>query len=578
MSISSLTAADLKVAFLSAAYNISNKKEIINELNVFPVPDGDTGTNMTLTIMSAAEDVKRISEPDLSSLSKAISSGSLRGARGNSGVILSQLFRGFCKDIKSKDTLDTIDLSEAFQRAVDTAYKAVMKPKEGTILTVARGMSEKASEIAENVTDIIEFGEIIIEHGDKVLLDTPNLLPVLKEAGVVDSGGQGLMEVMRGALSAIKGERIALNDAPEAKISAPETDITKMRGSSREDISTADIKYTYCTEFIVNLSKPISEIAADRFKSFLLSIGDSLVFVYDDEIVKIHVHTNHPGQAFEKGLSYGSLTNMKIDNMKEEHSERVALERERLKDQYPEAMYSFSDEKPSDDKPSDDVPEEAKKFGFIAVSPGEGISRIFEGIGIDHIISGGQTMNPSTDDILSAAEKVNAETVFIFPNNSNIILAANQAESICKDKKLIVVPTTAVPQCVTAMLEFSDSLSGEENMRAMTDSLANVRCGEITYAVRDTQIGGTDIKEGDIMGLTGGSIASSGNDISDVAFNMIDSMADDESELISIYYGKDISEEQANALSERLSEKYPDCEVELNYGGQPIYYYIVSVE
>ena len=572
MPLKEIDAKSFRVAFISGANNLSNHKEIINELNVFPVPDGDTGTNMTLTIMSAAQEVRALEDPDMDDMGKAIASGSLRGARGNSGVILSQILRGFCKDIKGKKVLTAEDLASAFSRAVETAYKAVMKPKEGTILTVAKGIAEKAYLLIDTEDDIAEFLAEVVKHGDEVLANTPNQLPVLKEAGVVDSGGQGLMEFIRGIYLAIIGQPVSDNDAPVRLIEGPKKSIEEMRGSSREDISTADIKFTYCTEFICNLKKPLTDADSDTFRDYLLSIGDSLVFVSDDEIVKIHVHTNHPGQAFEKAIEYGFLTNMKIDNMKEEHSERVMLEQSRLQ--------AFSEAKPEAPEEKKAYTGPKKQFGFVAVASGDGIAEIFKGAAVDYVISGGQTMNPSTDDFLKAAEEINAEVIFLLPNNKNIILAANQAANLSKDKRLYVVPTKSVPQGISAMLAFSLTATAEENLQAMSEAAESIISGEVTYAVRDTSINGTEIKKDDIMGISDKGISSVGSDVETVALELIDSMIEqgDDPELISIYYGSDIDKDTAEALVARLEEKNPDIDVELQMGGQPIYYYLISAE
>ncbi len=577
--VTSIDAEIFRNAFLSGAANLSNKKEIINELNVFPVPDGDTGTNMTLTIMSAAEEVRGLINPTIDDMGKAIASGSLRGARGNSGVILSQLFRGFCKDIKGKKALSTEDLASAFSRAVETAYKAVMKPKEGTILTVAKGISEKAFEIYETTDDITEFLSQVVEYGDEVLSKTPDLLPVLKEAGVVDSGGQGLMEVMRGILLSLLGEDVKA-ETPEAEtVSHPKIDIADMRGSSREDISTADIKYTYCTEFICNLNKPLSDEEVEAFKAYLLTIGDSLVCVNDDEIVKVHVHTNHPGEAFEKALTFGFLTNMKIDNMKEEHSERVLLEMERIKNGSFSLEYKKEDtveEKASVEK--DVAAEPEKDFGFIAVSSGDGLTEVFKGVAVDHVISGGQTMNPSTEDFLNAVKEVNAKTIFLLPNNKNIILAANQAANLSKDKKLLVVPTVSIPQGISAMLSFSLDMDAETNLKNMKEAAQNVKSGEVTFSIRDTSIDGKTIAKDDIMGISDKGIEAVGSDVSEVTKELIRDMTDEDTELVTVYYGADVEDAAAEKLTEELGEEFPDIEFELQNGGQPIYYYLVSVE
>ncbi|MBR1674416.1 MAG: DAK2 domain-containing protein [Eubacterium sp.] len=580
MSLNTIDAAALKRYFISGANNINNNKEYINELNVFPVPDGDTGTNMTLTIMTAAAEVEKLEKPTIDSLAKAISNGSLRGARGNSGVILSQLFRGFCKDIKGKDKLYPLDIALAFSRAVDTAYKAVMKPKEGTILTVAKGMSEKASEIIESddPIDMISFADQILSYGEEVLEKTPEMLPVLKEAGVVDSGGQGLVEVIRGAILAMKGEDVTSQErlaaaAPKAKPAFKEINFS---GSSNDHISTADIKFGYCTEFIIMLDKPLSDEEVEAFKEYLLSIGDSLVCVADEEIVKVHVHTNHPGLAFEKALGYGALTRMKIDNMREEHTERVILNEERTKEKEKNDQFKKieADKATHVPKPS----EPPKKYGFVAVAVGDGISDILKDIGIDHIISGGQTMNPSTEDILSAVKQVNAENVFVFPNNKNIVLAATQAANIFKEKNIIVIPTASVPQSISAMIEFDAEADPETNKEALISVMDTVKTGEVTYAVRDTSLDGKTIKKGDIMGINGGGIAAVGEDINETTFALVEDMVDEDSGLVTIYYGEEIEKEKAEELTEKLSEKFADLEIDVHYGGQPIYYYIVSVE
>ena len=580
VSLNTIDAAALKRCFISGANNINNNKEYINELNVFPVPDGDTGTNRTLTIMTAAAEVERLEKPTMDSLAKAISNGSLRGARGNSGVILSQLFRGFCKDIKGKTVLYPLDIALAFSRAVDTAYKAVMKPKEGTILTVAKGMSEKASELMESddPIDMISFGEQVLGYGEEVLEKTPDMLPVLKEAGVVDSGGQGLVEVIRGVLLALKGEDVGAGEGaavqkPKAKPSFKEIDFS---GSSNDHISTADIKYGYCTEFIIMLDNSLADEEVEAFKEYLLSIGDSLVCVADEELVKVHVHTNHPGLAFEKALTYGALTKMKIDNMREEHTDRVILHEERTKEkESAEPVKKIEVEKATHvPKPS----EPPKKYGFVAVAVGEGISNILKDIGIDHIISGGQTMNPSTEDILSAVKQVNAENVFVFPNNKNIVLAASQAAKIYKEKNIIVIPTASVPQSISAMIEFNADADPEANKEAMSAVMETVKTGEVTYAVRDTSLDGKNIKKGDIMGINGGGIAAVGEDINDTTAALVENMIDEDSGLLTIYYGEDIEKEKAEELVASLGEKFEDVEIDLHYGGQPIYYYIISVE
>ena len=556
-----IDALALKKAFIAGANNLDNKKDYINELNVFPVPDGDTGTNMTMTIMSAKREVESCKET-MSDIAKAMSTGSLRGARGNSGVILSQLLRGFSKKIGDKTEIGVIEIADAFQKAVETAYKAVMKPKEGTILTVARGIATKARECAGTDITLEEFCETIIKHGDEVLASTPELLPVLKEAGVVDSGGQGLMEVLKGAVDCILG-RVVIADTKPSGAGVSGVDNPKYS----EDLS-ADIKFGYCTEFIINLEKPYGIKEEDDLKQFLESIGDSIVCVSDDEIVKIHVHTNHPGQAFEKGLTFGYLSNMKVDNMRLEHHEKVIKQAEREEAARQEAARQAEKEKQ----------QPKKQYGFIAVSMGDGLKEFFTELGVDYVIEGGQTMNPSTEDMLNAIEKVHAENIFIFPNNKNVVLAANQAAGLCEDKNIIVLATANAPQGISAMLAFDSTMTLEDNKNNMLEAVSNVKSGQVTYAVRDTSIDGKAIHEGDIMGIGDKGLVSVGNDISDVTFDLIKDAVDEDSELISIYYGTDVKKEDAEAFAARVEESFPDCDVQNYYGGQPIYYYIVSVE
>ena len=534
--------------FLGGAKNLEAKKEWINELNVFPVPDGDTGTNMTLTIMSAASEVNNLSERTMETVAKAISSGSLRGARGNSGVILSQLLRGFTKGIKGYETLDVMTISNAFQKAVETAYKAVMKPKEGTILTVARGAADKAAELALEEEDLDVFFAGVIEEAERVLATTPDLLPVLKEAGVVDSGGQGLVEVLKGAYDAYLGKEV------DYTFEAPKSAPVKISAETE-----AEIKFGYCTEFIIVLDKKFEHKDEMEFKAFLESIGDSIGFVADDDIVKIHVHANHPGQAIETALTYASLSRLKIDNMREEHEEKLIKDASKIAAQQK-------------------AEEPRKEMGFISVSIGEGIGEIFKGLGVDYLIEGGQTMNPSTEDMLNAIEKVNADHIFILPNNKNIILAANQAKALCEDKDIIVIPTKTVPQGITAMINFMPDSSAEENETRMTEELANVKTGQVTYAVRDTHIDDKEIKEGNIMGIGDHAILAVGEDVEQTTLDMFKELIDEDSELISIYYGEDVKKEDADKLGEDLSDLYPDCDIEVHFGGQPIYYYVVSVE
>lgn len=556
-----IDALALKKAFIAGANNLDNKKDYINELNVFPVPDGDTGTNMTMTILSAKREVESCKET-MSDIAKAMSTGSLRGARGNSGVILSQLLRGFSKKIGDKTEIGVIEIADAFQKAVETAYKAVMKPKEGTILTVARGIATKARECAGTDITLEEFCETIIKHGDEVLASTPELLPVLKEAGVVDSGGQGLMEVLKGAVDCILG-RVVIADTKPSGAGVSGVDNPKYS----EDLS-ADIKFGYCTEFIINLEKTYGIKEEEDLKQFLESIGDSIVCVSDDEIVKIHVHTNHPGQAFEKGLTLGYLSNMKVDNMRLEHHEKVIKQAEREEAARQEAARQAEKEKQ----------QPKKQYGFIAVSMGDGLKEFFTELGVDYVIEGGQTMNPSTEDMLNAIEKVHAENIFIFPNNKNVVLAANQAAGLCEDKNIIVLATANAPQGISAMIAFDSTMTLEDNKNNMLEAVSNVKSGQVTYAVRDTSIDGKAIHEGDIMGIGDKGLVSVGNDISDVTFDLIKDAVDEDSELISIYYGADVKKEDAEAFAARVEESFPDCDVQNYYGGQPIYYYIVSVE
>ncbi len=556
MSAKQIDAKMLSKMFLAGATNLENKKEWINELNVFPVPDGDTGTNMTMTIMSAAREVAALGDtPDMESICKAISSGSLRGARGNSGVILSQLFRGFTRAIKEESVLDVALLADALDKAVETAYKAVMKPKEGTILTVARGAAEKARELCENgEEDLDSFMVQVLEHAKYVLSQTPEMLPVLKQAGVVDSGGQGLVEVLNGALDAFHGKEIVSNIQPATGSPVAKT--------SMEVQAEADIKFGYCTEFIIMLEKPFPIKAELEFKAFLESIGDSIVCVADDDVVKIHVHTNDPGLAIQRALTYGQLSNMKIDNMRLEHQEKLFKMAEK---QEAEAASPVNNEPP-------------KPVGFIAVSVGEGVNEIFKSLGVDYIIEGGQTMNPSTADILDAVDKVNAETIFILPNNKNIILAANQAAVLMTDKNLLVIPTKTIPQGITAVINYVAECSNDENEQTMLEEITHVKSGQVTYAVRDTVIDDKEIKTGDYMGIGDAGILAVGQDMKLTTEEMVAAMVDEDSELISIYYGADVTEEDAENLRVDLENAYPSCDIELQFGGQPIYYYVISVE
>jgi hypothetical protein len=554
--INTIDAAVFAKMFLAGAKNLEAKKEWINELNVFPVPDGDTGTNMSMTIMSAAKEVSSLENPTMAELAKAVSSGSLRGARGNSGVILSQLFRGFTKVIAKYDTLDVVILCEAMQKAVETAYKAVMKPKEGTILTVAKGAANKAMELCDETDDIVYFVGEVIKEAERVLSKTPDMLPVLKQAGVVDSGGQGLVQVLKGGYDSLLGKEI------DYSIEGAGSGSGVVRISSQTE---EEIKFGYCTEFIIVLNQPLTEKEEQEYKAYLESIGDSIVVVADEEIVKTHVHTNDPGLAIQTALTHGSLSKIKIDNMREEHQEKLIKDAVKLAEQQKAQEAS---------KPA----EPAKEMGFISVSIGEGVNEIFRGLGVDYIIEGGQTMNPSTEDMLNAIEKVNAKTIFILPNNKNIVLAANQAATLVEDKEIIVIPTKTIPQGITALINFIPDLSSKENAERMTEELANVKTGQVTYAVRDTEIDDKVIRQGDYMGIGDTSILAVGRDMTETTHAMIDEMIDEESSIISIYYGDQVKEDDANALGAKLEGKYPDVEVEIHYGGQPIYYYVISVE
>ena len=553
MAVKTINTELLQKMFLAGAANREAKKEFINELNVFPVPDGDTGTNMTLTILSAAKEVKALENPDMVAIAKAISSGSLRGARGNSGVILSQLLRGFTKEIREHKEIDTITLAKACERATATAYKAVMKPKEGTILTVAKGASQKAAELAETTEDLDTFISEVINYAQEVLEKTPEMLPVLKEAGVVDSGGQGLLEVMRGAYDAFQGKEI---DYSAIEASAG----TKMVKPSEQ--AETEIKFGYCTEFIIMLEKEFTAKDETEFKAYLESIGDSIVCVADDDIVKIHVHTNDPGLAIQKALTYGQLSRMKIDNMREEHQERLIKDAEKLAAQQAEAKKA----------------EPRKEVGFIAVSIGEGMNEIFRELGADYIIEGGQTMNPSTEDMLNAIDQVNAEHIFILPNNKNIILAANQAQALTEDKDIIVVPSKTVPQGITAIINYMPDADAQTNLEAMIEGIGNVKTGQVTYAVRDTHIDDKEIHEGDIMGIGDSGILAVGQSVEETTKEMLAQLVDEDTELISLYYGQDVQEESAENFAQEIEDLYPDVDVDVHSGGQPIYYYVLSVE
>lgn len=595
VAIQTIDAKTFAKMFLAGANRLEAKKEWINELNVFPVPDGDTGTNMTLTIMSAAKEVAGLDEITMESLSKAVSSGSLRGARGNSGVILSQLFRGFTKVIKEQDAIDSVILANAMQKATETAYKAVMKPKEGTILTVAKGAADKASELAGTTDDLTVMIDEIIKHAELVLSKTPDMLPVLKQAGVVDSGGQGLLEVLKGGYDAFLGKDVDVSYSEASKSTTSGT------GTGSLEVQAAiDIKYGYCTEFIVMVENVFNAKNEIDLKSYLESIGDSIVVVADDDIVKVHVHTNDPGLAIQKALTYGSLTNMKIDNMREEHQEKLFKLAEKETTENPaqadtqnEQPAQKTDEKTSSKSAPKQEPvkeekkeqaakikndEQMKDFGFVAVSIGEGMNAIFKGLGVDYVIEGGQTMNPSTEDMLNAIEEVHAKNIFILPNNKNIILAANQAKYLVEGKNIIVIPTKTAPQGITALINFIPEQSATENEALMTEEIQKVKTGQVTYAVRDTVINDIEIKQGNIMGIGDHDILAVGTVVEDTAKEMVSKLVDDESELISIYYGSEVEEEIAGDLAAEIEEAYPSCDIEVHSGGQPIYYYIISVE
>ena len=565
MEITTINTELVAKMFLAGAKNLDAKKEWINELNVFPVPDGDTGTNMSMTIMSAAREVSALEKPEMKALAKAISSGSLRGARGNSGVILSQLFRGFTKVIAEYDEINVQILSDSFQKAVETAYKAVMKPKEGTILTVAKGMSDRALELCDDTEDLVYFCEEVIKEGDRVLDLTPEMLPVLKQAGVVDSGGQGLMQVMKGAMDALLGKEVDYTiEGAETIKKEPESTGTSYNIEAQ---SNQEIKIAYCTQFLIMLDTPITLQQENEFKSYLETIGDSIVVVADDEIVKVHVHTNDPGLAMQRGLTYGSLTTIIIENMKLERDEKISALKEK-------EMQSAGIPEEKEEKPA----EPPKEMGFISVSIGEGINEIFKGLGVDYIIEGGQTMNPSTEDMLNAIEKVNAKTVFILPNNKNIILAANQAASLVEDKKIIVIPTKTIPQGITALINYIPDSTPEDNEQRMSSEISMVKTGQVTYAVRDTVIDDKEIKQDDFMGIGDSGILSVGQNLEPTVMDMMKQLVDEDSAIVSIYYGEDTKEEDANALGEKIGEAFPDVEIEVHYGGQPIYYYVISVE
>ena len=560
MSVERIDALMMKKCFLAGAKALEARKDYINELNVFPVPDGDTGTNMTMTIMAAVREINKITDVTVDNLCKAMSSGSLRGARGNSGVILSQIFRGFTKELKGLEYLEVTDLGNSIQHAADTAYKAVMKPKEGTILTVIKAGAEKSVELLMEgeSQNMVAFAEEVVAYMEDTLKRTPDMLPVLKQAGVVDSGGEGLMTFVRGALAALQGKEVDLDiSGVDAKASPAIT-----TGSSED---AADIKFGYCTEFIIMLERDQDKVEKE-LKAYLQDIGDCVVVVADDEIVKVHVHTNHPGLAFEKALTYGSLTSMKIDNMREEHQEKLIRDAETVAKQQAE------------EDQREDEPKEHKADGFVVVSAGDGLSDIFKDLGADEVIEGGQTMNPSTEDILQAVERVPADTVYILPNNGNIILAAEQARDLTEDKKVVVIPSTNIPQGIAAMINFMPGQPAEENTQQMTEEMGNVKSGQVTYAVRDTRMDGQEIKQGDYMGIADKKIVAVEKGLPEVTVELVEGMIDEESELVSLYYGADVTEKDAEAVADLILKDHDDLEVEVQYGGQPVYSYFVSVE
>ena len=557
-----IDAALLQKMLIGGAKRLEANKEYINELNVFPVPDGDTGTNMTMTALAAAKEVGNAAEVTVKEVTRGLSSGSLRGARGNSGVILSQLFRGFYKGVKDQDVLTTETVAVGFKKAVETAYKAVMKPKEGTILTVAKVTAEKAVYCARNTEDFEEFAQVVIKEANEILQKTPEMLPVLKEAGVVDSGGQGLVEFLQGAVDALMGKEVDLSSIEKTAVKPAAT-------ASEAPLEEKDIKFGYCTEFIILTEKEFTEDDECEFKKFLSSIGDSIVCVADDDVVKIHVHTNDPGLAIQKALTYGQLSKMKIDNMREEHQEKLIRDAEKLAEQQANEEAAHEEKKPAEPR---------KAMGFIAVSIGAGMNEIFKELGADYIIEGGQTMNPSTEDMLNAIDRVNADTVFILPNNKNIVLAANQAKSLVEEKEIIVIPTKTVPQGITAIINFMPDADAKTNEEAMLEEIKNVKTGQVTYAVRDTHIDDKEIHEGDIMGIGDSGILAVGKDLEETTKELIANLVDEDSELISIYYGEEVSEEDAEKFTEEITELYPDVDVDIQFGGQPIYYYVLAVE
>ena len=546
--IQNIDGKQVRDMFVSGANNLKNHKDLVDKLNVFPVPDGDTGTNMSLTISCAIKELNKVEQDDIGQLGKALSKGSLMGARGNSGVILSQIIRGIAKSIEGKETLNSMDIAEALKNGSDTAYKAVIKPVEGTILTVVRESSDYALKAASLEEDVIEFMKLLVKEANNSLDRTPELLHALKEAGVVDSGGKGLVLVYEGMLKSLEGQFVESQEIQT-------TETTSVQVENR--LSTEDIKFQYCTEFILETDK-ISDL---KMRDIMIKYGDSLVVVGDDGIIKVHVHTNTPGTVLQEALAYGQLLTIKIENMKLQHENKVIKDAQEDKEVSEQAAVS----------------EEPKEFGFIATSMGQGLAKIFKDFGVDHIIEGGQTMNPSTEDFMNAIEKMNAHNIIILPNNSNIIMAANQAKDL-SDKNIIVIPTKNVSQAFAALVNFDADLTIEENEANMVEALSTVKSGQVTYAVRNTVINDVEVNEGNIIGLGEGKLLSAGDNIDEITTNLIESLVDEDSAIITLFYGEDIKEEQAEALRESLEEKFEDIDIELYYGGQPIYYYLVSVE
>lgn len=532
----------LRDMFVSGANNLQNHKELVDKLNVFPVPDGDTGTNMSLTISYAMKELAKVENDSITEIGKSLSKGSLMGARGNSGVILSQIIRGFSKSIEGKEQISTEDLAKAFKNGSDTAYKAVIKPIEGTILTVVRESGEYAIKAAKKEKDLLKFLEMVIDEANKSLERTPELLKNLKEAGVVDSGGKGLVLIYEGMYEALKGNPIKAKDLNDLNVSE-----VKQAGTS---INTEDIKFCYCTEFILE-SNSISDT---EIRDIMLKYGDSLAVVGDEGIIKVHVHTNDPGLVLQDALKHGQLVTIKIENMKLQHENILVGDTDEIAQSV-----------------------EEKEYGFIATSMGEGLAKIFKDFGVDYIIEGGQTMNPSTEDFMKAIDSINAKNIFIFPNNSNIIMAANQAKEL-SDKNIIVIPTKNTPQGFTALVNFNADASVEENEQALMESLTMVKSGQVTFAVRDTVMNDVEVKEGNIIGIAESKLMDAGDSVDEITTSLVEKLVDEDSAIITLFYGEDVTEEDANNLRDELEEKFEDLDIELYYGGQPLYYYLISVE